>query len=104
MCRAATLSFSIPEQNFAPPLPVEVFTGVWCKRGEPAAPLQAPASRQGWPYERRTCRRACGATAYSRATPGGWPASRSHGLKLTLMGVALLYTTAFQAARAARIE
>src|SRR5579883_525423 len=27
-----------------------------------------------------------------RATPGGWPASRSHGLKLTPMGLALLYT------------
>src|SRR5579883_2601533 len=34
----------------------------------------------------------CGPVVYSRATPCGWPAWPSHGLKLTPMGVALLYT------------
>ncbi len=32
-----------------------------------------------------------------RATPGGWPASRAHGLQGTLLRVALLYTIAQRA-------
>src|SRR5579883_1316673 len=31
------------------------------------------ATRKGWPYYRRTCRRPCGAVVYSRATPCVWP-------------------------------
>jgi len=44
------------------------------------------ASRQGWPYERRGVRAPWGAIVYSRATPGGWPAWPSHGLPLPPMG------------------
>ncbi len=60
--------------------------GVYSRATPIGVNLRPPqATRQGWPYYRRTCRRACGAAAYSRATPGGWPAARSHGLKLTPM-------------------
>ncbi len=43
------------------------------------------ASRQGWPYSIRGGRAAGGAVVSRRASPGGWPASRSHGLQVTLI-------------------
>src|SRR5579885_3634336 len=62
------------------------------------------ATRQGWPYYTRRLHKPYDTFVSSRATPCGWPASRAHGLKLTPMGVALLYTTPCGAARAARLE
>src|SRR5579885_2370071 len=47
------------------------------------------ASRKGWPYYIPGVRAAWKGVAYSRATPCGWPAARSHGLKLTLLGPSL---------------
>src|SRR5579885_1241979 len=44
----------------------------------------------GWPFSTRYGRAAGGGVVYSRATPCGWPASRSHRLPVTLLGVACL--------------
>ncbi len=43
------------------------------------------ATRKGWPYYTRRLHKPYDTFVYSRATPCGWPASRSHGLKLTPM-------------------
>src|SRR5579885_3330795 len=48
------------------------------------------ATRKGWPYYIRPLQQRHEPPVYSRATPCGWPAWRSHWLKLTPMGVALL--------------
>src|SRR5579885_2858523 len=47
------------------------------------------ATRKGWPYYRRPLHQRHDRFVYSRATPCGWPAWRSHGLQLPLLGPAL---------------
>src|SRR5579885_89918 len=50
------------------------------------------ATRKGWPYYTRRLHKPYDTSVYSRATPCGWPAWRSHWLKLPPMGGTLLYT------------
>jgi len=45
------------------------------------------ATRKGWPYYTRRLHKPYDPFVSRRATPCGWPASRSHGLPLTLMRV-----------------
>src|SRR5579884_3428233 len=74
----------------------EAFTSGRCRppaRGGPIGVHFRPpqATRKGWPYYIRPLHRRHDRRVYSRATPCGWPAARSHGLQRTLLGMALLY-------------
>ncbi len=58
-------------------------------RGSPTghpAPHRPQATRKGWPYDRQLLHRRHERLVYSRATPCGWPAARSHWLPLPPLG------------------
>src|SRR5579884_716111 len=63
-------------------------------RGTPLSVNSRPpqATRKGWPYYIRPLHKPHERIVSRRATPCGWPASRSHWLQLTLRGVPLAGT------------